>query len=134
MEWAILDYLAGLQKRVVAAVRKRRDLRPPHLWGGEPGVFIKTYVVARDELGIGTGSAEFKVFHFLALHIDENGQCWPGEARLAELTGLARQTVSRAIQTLTHKDLIRVKRRFGTSSVYTVNPRYYGFGRDNDNK
>lgn len=52
--------------------------------------------------------AEILTFNALALHADaETGHCWPGRARLAEITNLNESRISKATTGLERKGLIR---------------------------
>ena len=47
------------------------------------------------------------VYCALAAHADPSGHCWPGRARLGEITGLNERQVSRATAELEKKGLLR---------------------------
>ena len=63
----------------------------------------------------------------LAVHADKQGQCYPSQRALSERLGVSRKSVTRAIGSLRHKQLLLVeeRRRDGdngrTSSLYTLN-------------
>lgn len=72
------------------------------------------------------GSArEIAVYGALALHADENGQCWPSAGRLAELAGISVPTVHKALDRLVELGAVtRVVRRRPdggqTSNLYVL--------------
>lgn len=74
----------------------------------------------------GKGSArELAVYGALALHADENGQCWPSAGRLAELVGVSVPTVHKALDRLVELGAVtRVVRRRPdggqTSNLYVL--------------
>ena len=74
----------------------------------------------------GKGTArEISVYGALALHADENGQCWPSAGRLAELVGVSVPTVHKALDRLVELGAVtRVTRRRPdggqTSNLYVL--------------
>lgn len=81
--------------------------------------------------------APWSVLSAIALHVDENGEAWPGLSRLSWLTGLDRFTVSKAVLFLRMLGLLSVKSRFelgedGGSNVYTLDKRFFSFGYDDE--
>lgn len=59
-----------------------------------------------------------KVLLALAKHADENGKCWPGRLRLAEMTGIHPVNVSKCTRKLVELGWLTKQRRNGSSSVY----------------
>ena len=77
-------------------------------------MFVKMYFEARDSGLLAALPAElWKTLCCLATYIDENGYCFPSQARLARDLGLARETVNRRIQSL-------LKFRFQGQPVLTM--------------
>ena len=61
------------------------------------------------------------VYNVLASYADNRTRiCWPGEETVADVLGLARETVSRTIRRLESAGLVSVQRRLGRSSVYRL--------------
>jgi hypothetical protein len=58
--------------------------------------------------------AEKLLLLIIADHAQDEGRCWPGLERLAELSGLSRMTVIRCIQSLEDKGELYVDRNWGT--------------------
>jgi DNA-binding MarR family transcriptional regulator len=56
--------------------------------------------------------APLAVWLALALHIDDQGRCWPGISRLAHITGYSRRHVSRALRRLEEIEAIEIEPRF----------------------
>ena len=78
--------------------------------------FVKLMIRVRDEdilrLVHGSGGATYAVWIALGLHVGQRGTCFPGYARLSELTGYNRSTVIRAVRRLETLGLITVQHRF----------------------
>lgn len=55
----------------------------------------------------------------LAVHADSSGTAWPGNGRLARLTGLAERTIRRAAAELSRSGLVRLDQRSGRATVWT---------------
>ena len=69
--------------------------------------------------------AAFKIAYLYHLHSDATGTAWPGVSRLAELSGLSRATIFRALAELRAAGIMALvdsgKPRW-TSSTYQLNP------------
>jgi Helix-turn-helix domain len=73
------------------------------------------------------GANRFAILLAIVSYMDENGQCFPSQEKIAELTGLGRATVQRNLQELIevefngqkllHKELIGNKKK---KTVYTI--------------
>ena len=55
----------------------------------------------------------------LAWHSDDQGTCWPSQARLARLSGLSERSVRRAARELEQQNLIRRHRRTTDAGALT---------------
>lgn len=67
------------------------------------------------------GASTKIVWMALVGHLRDDGtEVWPSTRRLAELTGLNRETVLAAIAALEKADLLEVQRRFGGSNIYRI--------------
>lgn len=62
------------------------------------------------------------VYCALATHADPSGHCWPGRARLAEITGLHERQISRATAELEKKGLLRKEHCLGGRVDYWLLP------------
>ena len=62
------------------------------------------------------------VYCALAAHADPSGHCWPGRARLGEITGLNERQVSRATAELEKKGLLRKEYRAAGRVDYWLLP------------
>ena len=72
----------------------------------------------------GCSRAETSIFLALALHADaQTGHCWPGRARLAEITRLNESRVSKATTGLERKGLIRKELIAGCRVEYYLLPQ-----------
>ena len=58
----------------------------------------------------------------LVEHAGQDARCWPSQARLVQLTGLSRSTVSQAVLALEEDGLVDVDRTQGRGSIYTLRP------------
>jgi hypothetical protein len=66
------------------------------------------------------GMRERFVLVVLADHADDQGFCWPGIRRLCALTGMARNTVERAISNLAAAGRVSVERKPSRSNLYRL--------------
>ena len=62
------------------------------------------------------------VYCALAAHADQEGHCWPGRARLGEITGLTERQISRATAELEKKGLLRKEYRANGMVDYYLLP------------
>jgi len=97
---------------------------PPILPGARPIVihptqFAMLSFVEIEAMRRGSGS-DWRVYSVLALHCNDQQECWPGRQRLAHLTDLLPDHVSRALSRLESRGLIT--RRIGPQgyTVYTL--------------
>jgi len=86
----------------------------------EPCAVIPLSVV-RDMFGNVTRSG-ILTYCALATHADQVGHCWPGRARLAEITGLTERQISRATAELEKKGLLRKSYRANGMVDYYLLP------------
>src|SRR5256885_2607222 len=71
---------------------------------------------------------ELRAYCALLLFIDENGECFPSQATLAELTGLERRSVRRALASIQTAGLLRRSPRWRDDGARLSDP--YKVGRD----
>ena len=70
------------------------------------------------------GMNAFGVWLAIKNHADYNdGECWPGIRRLAELTGIGKSTVQRAIEVLVSERLLRVIKGQRKGNTYVARER-----------
>jgi DNA-binding transcriptional ArsR family regulator len=61
------------------------------------------------------------VYMVLVRHLNAEGQCWPSFQYIADMVGLSRRAVMRAIDALEEANLITVEKRFTDKKVQTTN-------------
>ena len=107
------DWLkAGLTtNKLVEAIEAQKVDYPP---GHPPGFSQSPHAIIRRGLIAKIRRTDFAVLQCLGSFADENGQCWPGRDKVAELTGLSIRQVDRAKNRLAEARLI-VWRRGGTA-------------------
>ena len=107
------------------ARREQPKKEPVPAEGNARGYAALPYLVL-DRLLLVMPDAAFKVYcALLRFEGYKSGQMWPGQDRLAEITGLGEKTVWRSVKLLREVGLVTSRRRFGTSNVYeriTVTP------------
>jgi hypothetical protein len=84
-----------------------------------PGGFVSIPHLLIDRLLPAMPGAVLKVYcALLRFEGYRSGQMWPGQNRLAEMTGLGQRQVCTSIATLREVGLIKTRRRWGTSNMY----------------
>lgn len=64
--------------------------------------------------------SEWRVYSVLALHTNNDGECWPGRQRISAMTGLLPDHVSRALGKLEGRGLIQRRTSPTGLTVYTL--------------
>lgn len=64
--------------------------------------------------------SEWRVYSVLALHANNDGECWPGRQRISAMTGLLPDHVSRALGKLEGRGLIQRRTSPAGLTVYTL--------------
>lgn len=96
-------------------------------WGGEQSVEDRIYVqletnFREKQLAQLRGGAKLAVFLCLALHINEEGLCWPSISLICKETGYGKDTIYEALESLeTMGYIARKKRREEKSNKLTTN-------------
>ena len=85
--------------------------------------FAQIFLATLAENLSGCTRSEILTYTALSAHADPAGHCWPGRARLSELTGLDVHHVSRATSSLAAKGLIRKRVVAGRRVHYTLPDR-----------
>lgn len=94
----------------------------------EEPAFVKFSTDFKSEL-IKLGEFSLKVFIYIGLSIGfETQSAYPGIRKIAEETGMDKDTVTGAVEELEEKGFLNVFRRQGNSNVYTPT-RYFSIGR-----
>lgn len=93
--------------------------------------WVKFSVTLRQGMLAKLRGAALSVFVAIALHMDDNNECYPTLATLVKETGWGRTSVSKAIAALEGAGLVRAEERTGTSQVYRIIAgAAYGKGND----
>ncbi len=82
--------------------------------------FAQIFLATLAESLSGCTRSEILTYTALSAHADPAGHCWPGRARLSELTGLDVHHVSRATSALAAKGIIRKRVVAGRRVHYTL--------------
>jgi Helix-turn-helix domain len=67
------------------------------------------------------GSHGIAVYNVLVRFADREGTCWPSVGTIAEILGLCRRSVTRALQALEHAGLIAIEPRYASRGGRTSN-------------
>lgn len=106
------------------------DFRKEYATGSDSVVTTKKLSVSIEAIHSGMiaelGATKFAIMMAIVSHMNDSGQCFPSQERLAELTGASRSTIQRHLQELTeieykgqkllHKHLVGDKKK---KTVYT---------------
>lgn len=106
------------------------DFRKEYATGMDAVVTTKKLSVSIEAIHSGLiaeiGTTKFAIMMAIVSHMNDSGQCFPSQERLAELTGLGRATIQRNLQELTeiefkgqkllHKQLVGNKKK---KTIYT---------------
>lgn len=71
-----------------------------------------------------------ELFKALIRHTRDNNHCWPSLAYLANSIGVTPRTLQNQLGLLVQIGMVRVERRPGQSSLYSVNPEVMAFVRN----
>ena len=110
-------------------------------WGGEQTVLDRVYVqletaFREKQLAQLRGAGKLAVFLCLALHINEEGLCWPSVELIAKETGYGKDTVFAALKSLEKMGFIARKKRRDeggkklTTNLYQIFPSAYKRQKD----
>ena len=106
------------------------DFRKEYSTGSDSVVTTKKLSISIEAIHSGLiaklGAKKFAIMMAIVSHMNDSGQCFPSQERLAELTGVSRATIQRHLQELTeieyqgqkllHKQLVGDKKK---KTVYT---------------
>jgi hypothetical protein len=105
-------------------------------YGGEQRVEERVYVqletaFRKKQLAQLRGGAKLAVFLCLALHINEEGLCWPSIGLICQETGYGKDAVYKALSSLERMGFIRRQKRREqdtkklTTNLYQIFPKAY---------
>ena len=116
IEWPDPATLPGPEKNEEAAERPKKT-ETEHAPRSARGYVELPYLVI-DRVLPAMPDNVFKIYcALLRFEGYKSGQMWPGQDRLADMTGLGKVTVWRAMKVLREAGLLTRRRRFGTSNV-----------------
>lgn len=124
--WALLQSPIEIGPAATVLRSDGRKLREVKL---QP--WVKFSVTLRQGMLAKLRGAALSVFVAIALHMDDNNECWPTLATLVKETGWGRTSVSKAIAALEAAGLVQAEERTGTSQVYRI-VAGAAFGKGND--
>lgn len=110
-------------------------------WGGEQTLEERIYVqmetaFREKQLAQLRGAGKLAVFLCLALHINEEGLCWPSIELISKETGYGKDTIFAALKSLENMGFIARKKRRGdangrlSTNLYQIFPSAYRRQKD----
>lgn len=123
-----LALLHGESSVTIEPARKKVVRHKGRMVEVEEAAFVKFSTNFKNELA-DLGEYALKVFLYIGLSIGfHSGSSHPGVRKIAEETGMAQNTVIKAVEELEEKGFLDVYRREGASNVYTP-IRYISIGK-----